>query len=76
MPWIARRALFARRALEVLWMAAVLGSCGAACEAGDDSVVRDAYAVLRAPYDEHPAHAAWALPAPPEYANLSVSCSS
>jgi uncharacterized protein YdiU (UPF0061 family) len=47
-----------------------------ACEAGDDTVVRDALAVLRAPYDEHPAHEAWSLPAPPEYADLSVSCSS
>lgn len=47
-----------------------------ACEAGDDAVVRAAYDVLRTPYDEHPEHAAWANPAPPRYADLSVSCSS
>ncbi len=47
-----------------------------ACEAGDDAVVRAAYDVLRAPYDEHPEHNAWANPAPPEYAHLEVSCSS
>jgi hypothetical protein len=47
-----------------------------AVEAGDDSVVQSVYAVLRAPFDEHPEHAAWAQPAPPEYAQLSVSCSS
>ena len=47
-----------------------------ATETGDDSVTRALYAVLRAPYDEHPAHAAWTQPAPPAYANLSVSCSS
>jgi cytochrome c553 len=35
MPWIARRPLFAARALEVLWMAAVLGCGGAAYAAGD-----------------------------------------
>lgn len=48
----------------------------AACEAGDDSVVRTALAVLRAPFDEHPEHERWAQPAPPEYRSLSVSCSS
>ena len=47
-----------------------------ACEAGDDTVVRAVYDVLRAPFDEHPEHAAWAQSAPPEYAHLSVSCSS
>ena len=47
-----------------------------ACEAGDDSVVRAVYDVLRAPYDEHPEHEAWANSAPPEYAHLEVSCSS
>ena len=47
-----------------------------AVEAGDDSVTQSLYAVLRAPFDEHPAQAAWAEPAPPEYAHLSVSCSS
>ncbi|HZO94050.1 MAG TPA: YdiU family protein [Candidatus Baltobacteraceae bacterium] len=47
-----------------------------ACEAGDDSVVRDVLAVLRAPYDEHADHEDWAQPAPAKYANLSVSCSS
>jgi uncharacterized protein YdiU (UPF0061 family) len=47
-----------------------------ACEAGDDSVVRAVYDVLRAPYDEHPEHEAWAKTAPPEYAHLEVSCSS
>jgi uncharacterized protein YdiU (UPF0061 family) len=47
-----------------------------ACEAGDDSVVRAVYDVLRAPYDEHPDCEAWANPAPPEYAHLEVSCSS
>jgi uncharacterized protein YdiU (UPF0061 family) len=47
-----------------------------AAEAGDDGVVRDLYAVLRAPYDEHPEHTAWAASAPPEYAGLAVSCSS
>jgi len=47
-----------------------------ACEAGDDTLVRDVLAVMRAPYDEHPEHAAWAAPAPAQYANLSVSCSS
>jgi uncharacterized protein YdiU (UPF0061 family) len=48
----------------------------AACEAGDDSVVRTALDVLRAPFDEHPDHERWAQPAPPEYRSLSVSCSS
>jgi uncharacterized protein YdiU (UPF0061 family) len=47
-----------------------------ACEAGDDSVVRAVYDVLRAPYDEHPEREAWSSPAPPEYAHLEVSCSS
>jgi hypothetical protein len=47
-----------------------------ATEAGDDSVTHSLYTVLRSPYDEHPAHAAWTQPAPPAYANLSVSCSS
>jgi len=47
-----------------------------AVEAGDDAVVQSVYAVLRAPFDEHPEHAAWAQPAPPQYADLSVSCSS
>jgi serine/tyrosine/threonine adenylyltransferase len=47
-----------------------------ACEAGDDSVVRAVYDVLRAPYDEHPVHEEWAKAAPPEYAHLEVSCSS
>jgi uncharacterized protein YdiU (UPF0061 family) len=47
-----------------------------ACEAGDDSVVRAVYDVLRAPYDEHPEQEAWAKTAPPEYAHLEVSCSS
>jgi uncharacterized protein YdiU (UPF0061 family) len=48
----------------------------AAAEAGDDSVVRAAYEVLRAPYDEHPEREAWAATAPAQYAHLSVSCSS
>jgi hypothetical protein len=48
----------------------------AACERGDDSVVRTALDVLRAPFDEHPEHERWAQPAPPEYRALSVSCSS
>ena len=47
-----------------------------ACEAGDDGVVRDLLAVLRAPYDEHPERDGWAQPAPAKYADLSVSCSS
>jgi hypothetical protein len=47
-----------------------------ACEAGDDTVVRAVYDVLRAPYDEHPERADWAKPAPPQYAHLEVSCSS
>ncbi|GAC1573794.1 MAG: YdiU family protein [Candidatus Elarobacter sp.] len=46
------------------------------CEAGDDSVVQTLLGVLRAPYDEHPAHDAWSGGAPPQYADLSVSCSS
>ena len=48
----------------------------AACESGDDSVVRAALDVLRAPFDEHPAHEPWTQAAPAEYAGLSVSCSS
>jgi uncharacterized protein YdiU (UPF0061 family) len=48
----------------------------AACEAGDDSVVNAVLDVLRAPFDEHPAHEAWAQPAPAQYRGLSVSCSS
>jgi len=48
----------------------------AACEAGDDSVVNAVLGVLRAPFDEHPAHEAWAQPAPAQYRGLSVSCSS
>jgi serine/tyrosine/threonine adenylyltransferase len=47
-----------------------------ACEAGDDSVVRDVLGVLRAPFDEHPQHVAWTQAAPAQYAGLSVSCSS
>lgn len=47
-----------------------------ACEAGDDGVVRTVLSVLRAPYDEHPAHEAWAETAPARYTGLSVSCSS
>ena len=48
----------------------------AACESGDDSVVRDVLDVLRAPFEEHPDHAAWTNAAPAKYAGLSVSCSS
>jgi uncharacterized protein YdiU (UPF0061 family) len=48
----------------------------AACESGDDSVVRAALDVLRTPFDEHPAHEAWTQAAPAQYAGLSVSCSS
>ena len=48
----------------------------AASEAGDDGVVRALLDVLRAPYDEHAQHERWARPAPPEYRDLSVSCSS
>jgi uncharacterized protein YdiU (UPF0061 family) len=47
-----------------------------ACEAGDDDVVRALLDVLRAPYDEHPRHEAWAQAAPERYRGLSVSCSS
>ena len=47
-----------------------------ACEAGDDTVVNAVLDVVRTPYDEHPEHAAWAEPAPPQYRGLSVSCSS
>ncbi|MBV9439642.1 MAG: YdiU family protein [Candidatus Eremiobacteraeota bacterium] len=47
-----------------------------ACEAGDDHVVREVLAVVRAPYEEHAAHERWSFPAPPQYADLSVSCSS
>ncbi len=47
-----------------------------ACEAGDDTIVRNALAVLRNPYDEHPEHEAWTQAAPDQYADLSVSCSS
>jgi protein adenylyltransferase len=47
-----------------------------ACEAGDDSVVRALYDVVRAPYDEQPEHAAWTQAAPAKYAGLAVSCSS
>ncbi|HTD32348.1 MAG TPA: YdiU family protein [Candidatus Elarobacter sp.] len=46
------------------------------CEAGDDTIVRTALAVLRAPFDEHPEHERWAQTAPAEYRSLSVSCSS
>jgi protein adenylyltransferase len=48
----------------------------AACESGDDSVVRAVLDVVRAPFDEHPEHAAWTHAAPAQYAGLSVSCSS
>jgi uncharacterized protein YdiU (UPF0061 family) len=48
----------------------------AAAEAGDGSVVRAVAAVLAAPFDEHPEHDAWSHAAPPQYAHLSVSCSS
>ncbi|HEX3463572.1 MAG TPA: YdiU family protein [Candidatus Elarobacter sp.] len=48
----------------------------AACEEGDDSIVRTALEVLRAPFGEHPEHDRWAQPAPPQYRSLSVSCSS
>jgi uncharacterized protein YdiU (UPF0061 family) len=48
----------------------------AACEAGDDAVVRAVLDVVRAPFDEHPEHAAWTQAAPAKYAGLSVSCSS
>lgn len=48
----------------------------AACEAGDDTVVRAVLDVLRAPFDEHPAREAWTRTAPAQYAGLSVSCSS
>ena len=48
----------------------------AACESGDDSVVNAVLDVLRAPFDEHPEHDAWAQPAPAQYRGLSVSCSS
>jgi len=48
----------------------------AACESGDDSVVNAVLGVLRAPFGEHPEHAAWAQAAPAHYAGLSVSCSS
>ncbi len=47
-----------------------------ACEAGDDTVVGAVLDVLRAPFDEHPEHAAWTQAAPAKYAGLSVSCSS
>ena len=47
-----------------------------ACEAGDDGPARRLLAVLRAPFDEHPEHEAWAGPAPERYRDLSVSCSS
>jgi uncharacterized protein YdiU (UPF0061 family) len=48
----------------------------AACEAGDDAVVRAVLDVVRAPFDEHPEHEAWTQAAPARYAGLSVSCSS
>ncbi len=47
-----------------------------ACEAGDDSVVRELLAILRSPYEEHPGRDGWAQPAPAKYAGLAVSCSS
>jgi uncharacterized protein YdiU (UPF0061 family) len=48
----------------------------AACESGEDSVVRAVLDVVRAPFDEHPEHEAWTHAAPAQYAGLSVSCSS
>jgi len=48
----------------------------AACESGDDAVVAALLDVVRAPFDEHPEHAAWTQAAPARYAGLSVSCSS
>lgn len=48
----------------------------AASEGGDDSIVRALLDVLRTPYDEHPEHERWAQTAPPQYRDLSVSCSS
>jgi len=47
-----------------------------ACERGDDSVVAAVYDVLRTPFHERPEYAVWARPAPPQYRDLSVSCSS
>ena len=47
-----------------------------ACESGDDAVVRAVLDVVRAPFEEHPEHAAWTHAAPAKYAGLSVSCSS
>ena len=48
----------------------------AASESGDDSLVQAVLDVLHAPFEEHPEREAWAQPAPPQYRNLSVSCSS
>ena len=47
-----------------------------AAERGDVSVVEQLLCVLQAPFDEHPAHRAWATEVPAWAASLSVSCSS
>ena len=47
-----------------------------ASESGDDTLVRAALEVMSAPFDEHPQHDAWSRPAPAQYRDLSVSCSS
>lgn len=42
----------------------------------DPSVLARLFEVLTSPFDEHSDREGWALPAPPEYKNLCVSCSS
>lgn len=47
-----------------------------AAEQGDFGVAEQLWAVLRRPFDEHPAHARWAQEVPAWAQRLSVSCSS
>jgi uncharacterized protein YdiU (UPF0061 family) len=47
-----------------------------AAEQGDFSVAEQLWAVLRQPFDTHPAHARWAEEVPAWATQLSVSCSS
>lgn len=42
----------------------------------DPSALAKLFDVLSHPFDEHPDREGWAMPAPPEYKNLCVSCSS
>lgn len=42
----------------------------------DLSSIQDIFTILRTPFEEHPELEAYAMPPPPEFAGLAVSCSS